>query len=271
VRLTALDTVELCVYKAINVGRSPTLRCLFWPLLAAALVTSLGCPDRKRGPEAGAPDASVAAPPPPKTGPGSITGEVLFNGQVPPNDPLPKAAGEQCPKGPAVDEKVLVASGRLRNVVVRISGNPPPDGSAPGPAALELKSCVFRPRAQGAVAGQVLKISNGDTIPHKVNAAAGSQSLFKEALAPGSPALEKKLDKGVVKVTCEAHPWEVGYVVVSDNRYFTTTGDTGTFEIKDVPPGSYVLEAWHERFGTRTSAIVIKPGEPTNVLFTFSP
>jgi hypothetical protein len=35
--------------------------------------------------------------------------------------------------------------------------------------------------------------------------------------------------------------------------------------------GSYVLEAWHERFGTRTSAIVVKPGEATNVLFTFSP
>jgi hypothetical protein len=248
------------------------LRCLFWPLLAVTLLASLGCPERKRGPEAGPADASVA-PPPPKTGPGSIVGEVLFNGQVPPNEPLPKAAIEQCPKGPAVDEKVLVASGRLRNVAVRISGNPPPDSSAAPaePAALELKGCVYRPRVQGAVAGQVLKISNGDTIPHKVNAAAGTQSLFKEALPPGSPALEKKLDKGVVKVTCETHPWEVAHVVVSDNRYITTTGDTGTFEIKDVPPGDYVLEAWHERFGTRTSALVVKPGEPTKVLFTFSP
>jgi hypothetical protein len=104
-----------------------------------------------------------------------------------------------------------------------------------------------------------------------VNAAAGKESLFKDVLAPGAPAVEKKLDKGVVKVTCEAHPWEVGYVVVSDNPYVTTTGDTGSFEIKNVPPGSYVLEAWHEKFGTRTSAIVVKPGEPTNVLFTFSP
>jgi len=87
----------------------------------------------------------------------------------------------------------------------------------------------------------------------------------------GSPALEKTLEKGVVKFICEAHPWEVGYVIVSDNRYFTSTGDTGTFEIKDVPPGSYVLEAWHKRVGTRTSAIVVKPGEATHVLFTFSP
>ncbi|HVE86129.1 MAG TPA: carboxypeptidase regulatory-like domain-containing protein [Myxococcales bacterium] len=238
-------------------------------MLALAAVTSLGCPERKRGPE-GSLDASVASAP--KTGPGSIAGEVLFNGQVPPNEPLPKAASEACPQAPAVDERVLVANGRLRNVVVRISGNPPPsEGSPPGPATLELKSCVYRPRVQGAVAGQQLKISNGDAIPHKVNAAAGPQSLFKEVLAPGAPAVEKKLDKGVVKVTCEAHPWEVGYVVVSDNRYFTTTGDTGKFEIKDVPPGSYVLEAWHEKFGTRTSAIVVKPGEATNVLFTFSP
>jgi len=211
------------------------------------------------------------APPLPKTGPGSIAGEVLFNGQVPPNEPLPKAASEACPKAPSVDERVLVVSGRLRNVVVRISSNPPPNGPAPEPAALELKSCVYQPRVQGGVAGQLLRISNGDTVPHKVNAAVGSKSLFKEALPPGSPALEKTLDKGIVKLTCEAHPWEVGYVIVSDNRYFTSTGETGKFEIKDVPPGSYVLEAWHERFGTRTSAIEVKPGEATHVLFTFSP
>ena len=246
------------------------MRFLFWPLLAVTLVTSLGCPDKKRGPEGGpSMDASVAAPP--KTGPGSIKGEVLFNGQVPPNEPLPKAAAAACPQAPATDEKVMVANGRLRSVVVRISSNGPPDGAAPESPAIELKNCTYRPRVQAAVAGQMLKITNGDTTPHKVNAAAGTQSLFKEVLAPGAPALEKKLDKGVVKVTCEAHPWEVGYVVVSDNPYFTTTGDTGTFEIKNVPPGSYVLEAWHEKFGTRTSAIVVKPGEPTNVLFTFSP
>lgn len=244
------------------------MRYLFWPLLAAVLVTSFGCPDRKRGTESA--DASVAAPP--KTGPGSIAGEVLFNGQVPANEPLPKAAAAACPQAPPMDERVMVVNGRLRNVVVRISSNGPADGAAPESPALQLKNCVYQPRVQGAMAGQSLKIANGDTTPHKVSAAAGTQSLFKpEVLAPGAPALEKKLDKGVVKLTCEAHPWEVGYVVVSDNPYFTTTGDTGKFEIKNVPPGNYVLEAWHEKFGTRTSAIVVKPGEPTNVLFTFSP
>src|SRR4051812_6384307 len=147
-----------------NVGKRPTLRCLSWPLFAAVLVTSLGCPERKVGSGA---DASVA-PPPPKTGPGSIRGEVLFNGQVPPNEPLPKAASAQCPQAPATDERVLVAGGRLRSVVVRISGNPPPDGSAAKePVSLELKSCVYRPRVQGAVAGQLLRITNGDAIPHK--------------------------------------------------------------------------------------------------------
>lgn len=254
---------------------SPTSQRLWWYLLAASVVTGLGCPDRKTAQaDAGAPaDAAVAVVAPPKTGPGSVMGEVLFNGQVPPNEPLPKTASAQCPRAPAADERVLVTNGRLQNVLVRITGNaPPPAASAPEqPAALELKDCTYRPRVQGAVAGQVLRITNGDTTPHKVNAAVDKRPLAKETLAPGAPPLEKKLEKGVVKVTCDAHPWEVAHIIVSECPYFTSTGTTGTFEIKDVPPGSYVLEAWHERFGVRTSAITVSPGEPTKVLFTFSP
>src|SRR3954467_12866869 len=69
----ALDTPQPSV-TSHDVGRRPTLRFLFWLLFTVTLVTSLGCPERKLGPEGGpSSDASVAAPP--KTGPGLIVGE----------------------------------------------------------------------------------------------------------------------------------------------------------------------------------------------------
>ncbi len=74
----------------------------------------------------------------------------------------------------------------------------------------------------------------------------------------------------MVKLGCDKHPWMKGWVVVTDSPWFASTGETGSFEIKNVPPGNYVLEAWHEKLGTRTAAITVKPAEATKVMFSYS-
>ena len=104
-------------------------------LLALCALMGTGCHESKEGPAGSKPaDASAAVavtPTPPPTGPGSIQGEVLFNGQVPPPEPL-KGAAAKCAGAPSVDEVIAVKGGRLENVLVRISTNAPP---APAPTA----------------------------------------------------------------------------------------------------------------------------------------
>ena len=43
----------------------------------------------------------------------------------------------------------------------------------------------------------------------------------------------------------------------------------GSFEIKDLPPGTYTLEAWHEKFGTRTAQVTIGEQQRQSVSVTF--
>jgi hypothetical protein len=40
------------------------------------------------------------------------------------------------------------------------------------------------------------------------------------------------------------------------------TGTDGRFSIAGLPPGTYTIEAWHEKYGTRT-AIVTVPKDGT--------
>ena len=58
----------------------------------------------------------------------------------------------------------------------------------------------------------------------------------------------------MIPVKCNVHPWMRSYIGVVGHPFFAVTGDDGTFTIKGLPPGTYTLEAWHEKFGTKESA-----------------
>ena len=47
------------------------------------------------------------------------------------------------------------------------------------------------------------------------------------------------------------------------------TGKEGTFELQTIPPGTYTVEAWHEKLGTQTQSVTVAPKAATTVAFTF--
>jgi hypothetical protein len=63
----------------------------------------------------------------------------------------------------------------------------------------------------------------------------------------------------VVKFKCDVHPWMTGYLVVTDNPFHAVTGDDGSFTINNVPAGTYTVEAWHERLGTKQAQLTVAP------------
>ena len=61
-----------------------------------------------------------------------------------------------------------------------------------------------------------------------------------------------------------------GYVGVLPHPYFAVTDETGSFSIKDVPPGVYTVEAWHEKLGVQSQKIKIEPRETKEAEFKFT-
>jgi hypothetical protein len=59
------------------------------------------------------------------------------------------------------------------------------------------------------------------------------------------------------------------FIGVVDNPYFAVTGADGSFEIPNLPPGDYVIEAWHETLGTQEQKITVLPQGKTTSSFTF--
>jgi Carboxypeptidase regulatory-like domain len=64
------------------------------------------------------------------------------------------------------------------------------------------------------------------------------------------------------------HPWMKASLGVFEHPYFALSGADGRFTLKDLPPGEYTIEAWHERFGTRSQKVALGPKETKTVEFT---
>jgi hypothetical protein len=60
------------------------------------------------------------------------------------------------------------------------------------------------------------------------------------------------------------------YVGVLPHPYFAVSKADGTFEIKGLPPGTYTVEAWHEKFGTREQKVTVGEKQTQAVSFTFN-
>ena len=55
-----------------------------------------------------------------------------------------------------------------------------------------------------------------------------------------------------------------------DHPYFAVTGPDGAFRLANVPPGTYTVTAWHEKFGTRSQQVTVAERGEANVNLAFS-
>ncbi len=65
--------------------------------------------------------------------------------------------------------------------------------------------------------------------------------------------------------------WMGAYVGVLSHPFYAVTGDDGTFELKNVPPGKFLLEAWSEAFADTPvqQTVELKPGQVLEVNLEF--
>ncbi|MBI3183436.1 MAG: carboxypeptidase regulatory-like domain-containing protein [Myxococcales bacterium] len=202
---------------------------------------------------------------------GSIGGTVSFTGAPPKVEKLNRKSDPVCAKVEMDDPTITLSKDgkALANVLVRITKGAP-DGKAPAEAAvINQKDCMYDPRVQGAVEGQKVQIKNSDGTLHNVHAYAGQKTLFNQAQPPKAKDIEKDLKGDVIRLKCDVHPWMTAYVLLSKHQFFATTGADGKFEIKDVPAGTYTVEAWHEKLGSQTAEVKVEDGKAADPKLAF--
>jgi uncharacterized protein (DUF2141 family) len=73
----------------------------------------------------------------------------------------------------------------------------------------------------------------------------------------------------MIPVKCNVHPWMRAYIAVVHHPFFAVTGDDGTFTIKNLPAGTYTLEAVHETYGTVDQQITVGANDTKTADLTY--
>jgi len=208
---------------------------------------------------------------------GTISGEVRFSGTPPPETPLQLGSAKDCAelhKGAATAADVLVHGGKVENALVYVKqGLGERVFAAPEqPVVIDQRGCVFLPRIAAGQVGQPVRFENSDPLPHNVHGVPQHSSgwNFSLGMKGASRTIEIEDPNAVIEIKCDIHPWMKAYLGAFDHPYFAVTGPDGRFRLANVPPGTYVVEVWHERFGTRTATVSLAPSGSETVTFTFA-
>jgi hypothetical protein len=127
------------------------------------------------------------------------------------------------------------------------------------------------PRVLGVQVGQQLSIRNSDPVLHNVRA----ESVVNEPFDVGTPRQNADVTKTfatrevMVPVKCNVHPWMNAYIGALEHPFFAVTDASGRFSIPALPPGTYTIEVWHERFGTQTQQITLAAKATRDVTFSY--
>jgi plastocyanin len=251
-----------------------SLRSAVLALCVTLFVTIIGCSKKEPSESSGPPPPTAVVDP---ATAGSITGKVKLEGEPPVFRPIDMSAEPICLKAnpsPVIPPIVVLGPDHaLANVVVYIKSglgryrfDTPKDA-----AVLDQKGCMYVPRVLAVMVNQPVAFKNTDPTTHNIHPMPRKNHAWNRSLDAGEQPYVTTFSHPelAIPVACNIHPWMRAFLFVFADPYFAVTPRTGDFELKNVPPGTYTVEAWQERFGTQDATVTIGPNESKSISFTF--
>lgn len=250
-----------------------SLKLLFLFAVSSAVLL-IGCGGGDEG--SGGTDASnqQAAASQEPTGSATVAGTITFTGTAP--EPQQLNVDRECQElrdEPALSQAVVVNDGALQWVFVYVKEGLGDQQFAVSdePVELDQEGCMYEPHVLGVQAGQTLKILNSDPLLHNIHALPETNRPFNFGMPTAGQERDQsfRVPEVMVRIKCDVHPWMEAWAGVTEHPFHSVTDEDGSFSLENLPAGDYVIEAWHEEFGTQTQNVSVGDGESATVDFSF--
>jgi len=208
---------------------------------------------------------------------GNIQGIVAYSGHAVPQDKTYTLSSDvkYCGKELRTEKYLISADKRIKNVVVYLEEIRTGKAIPEEPVEVTDTKCTFVPHITVGFSGNKFLVKNEDPVLHTIHVytSINGKTMFNIGLPERGSTVKKTLTKtGIMELNCDCHPWMQGYVYVFDHPYAVVSDESGEFVIKNIPPGTYHVKAWHEALGEVGLADVrVEAGESSRIILQYGP
>jgi hypothetical protein len=184
---------------------------------------------------------------------GTISGVVKWAGPLPRRDEMPITKDVQIcdpssAKKAGLERLVIGPQGGVANAIVYlddISRGKPMDLPVQR-RFLDQKQCRYEPHILLVPQNAELKMKSSDATLHTVHM--DGAATFNLPFPYTEQVISRTMQNpGLVNLKCNGgHVWMNAEMMVVSHPYYAVTDESGTYELTQVPPGTYRLVVWHE-------------------------
>ncbi|MFQ5543055.1 MAG: carboxypeptidase-like regulatory domain-containing protein [Nitrospiria bacterium] len=215
---------------------------------------------------------------------GTLTGRVLLEGPPPPariyhlifSPNIEYCRSISDGKGNRLLREFNVSDdGGFQNVIISIVGVKKGKPFAYTPI-IWLENCQIKPFVTPIRNNHPIMISSVDPVTHDIQAYTLKDeytfAMFNKPM-PGHASVQREVNfrKGhyLFRTQCGVHDYMQSWGMAVGNPYFTVTNRDGNFTIRDVPPGTYYVLAWHPHMKVQAQEVTITPKGKLEMSYTF--
>lgn len=124
---------------------------------------------------------------------------------------------------------------------------------------IDQKNLQFTPHVTPVVVGTTVDFLNSDSILHNVFSPDACADRMNLGTWPQGQLKSYTFKKPCfATLLCRVHPEMEGFVAAVPTPYFAVSSPNGSYEMKDVPDGTYTVKVWHPRAKPMEKSVAVK-------------
>ena len=174
-----------------------------------------------------------------------------------------------------LDDFKISEDGGLKDVVITLEHVEAGKPFNKEPILIDSEDCKFTPDVNAVRQGETFKVNNIDAVMHNSQVYQAERGKIiqnlpipPESTTDGKVTFQKKYK--IFQMICGMHEFMQTWGYRVQNPYYFVTKLGGDFKIDNIPPGDYILNAWHYLMKLQSQKIHIAKNGAVDVKFQFN-